>query len=110
MTLKEESIATIKENHVSLTTSIYAHMQKYLETRKYISESLTRFYAGDYGAIPPEDVEANNAELEAGRGRILARYEGYGEMTNDIYIIAYFDVNDDDRACNYTTILYCHEY
>lgn len=77
----------------------------------YIIECLVRFYGHDYGEIPPEDVEANEAELKTGEGRIVARYKAANGLTEDIFIIAYFsDSHAGEVDYNYTTVLYVSDY
>ena len=60
------------------------------ETGLYIVSCLNRFWGGDYGEICAEDTAANNADLEAGEGHILARYKQAGKLSGDIYIEAHF--------------------
>lgn len=60
------------------------------ETAFYIIGCLQRFYSGDYGEIPPEDTTANNEDLAAGEGHILARYKQAVKLESDIYIEAHF--------------------
>lgn len=77
----------------------------------YFFQCVGRFYSGDYGAIPPEDIAANNAELAAGEGRILARYEAGPGLKEGIFIIAYFsDKHPESNDFNYTTICYISDY
>ena len=76
----------------------------------YIIECLNRFWAGDYGLIDAEDTAANNADLAAGDGHILARYEGKHKLEGDFYIEAHFYapmLNDIDYTN--TVIMYPHE-
>lgn len=78
--------------------------------REYIARCLDRFFTGDYGEIPPEDTAANNSELEAGAGRIIARYKPAEGMAEDFYIMAYFDQDRPEIDCNYTSVFYCSDY
>ena len=80
------------------------------EAAPYILNCLLRCYSGDYGIVPEEDTAANNHELEAGEGRILARYEAKEGLENDIYIDIHFSVSDKTEECNYGMIMYCDEY
>lgn len=81
------------------------------QTHNYIVDCLLRLYAGDYGIIPAEDTEANNAELAEGCGRIVARYEKRNALTEDIYIISAFDIEMPDVIdANHTMIMLCSEY
>lgn len=66
-----------------------------------LGDYLSRFFSGDFGKMPPEDVKSNLDELKAGAGRCIGRY-GSG-MGKDVYIIA-------DLAAELITILFCEEY
>lgn len=59
-------------------------------TLLYVHACLERFMRGDYGEICEDDTAANNADLEAGDGHVLARYKASGKLTGDIYIEAHF--------------------
>lgn len=79
-------------------------------TRLYITRCLSRFYRGDYGEIPQEDADLNNADLKAGEGHVLARYKASHNLDRDIYIESCFSQsNPDVLDCNYTMIMYCDE-
>lgn len=79
--------------------------------RDYILQCVRRFYSGDYGAIPPEDIAENNAELAAGEGRILARYEAGQGLKENIFVIAYFsERHPESDDYNYTSICYTSDY
>lgn len=81
------------------------------QTHNYIVDCLMRLYAGDYGKIPQEDTDANNAELADGEGRIVARYEQAHGLTEDIYIIATFSASMPDVIdANHIMIMLCGEY
>lgn len=81
------------------------------KTADYLRDCLLLMFSGMYGEIPEGDAAANNEELAAGEGRILARYRKQGKLKEDIYIIAYFSAsNPGDIDYNNTTILYCSEY
>ena len=80
-------------------------------THNYMIDCLMRLYAGDYGKVPQEDTDANNAELEAGEGRIVARYAKRHALTDDIYIIATFSQSMPDIIdANNIMIMLCGEY
>lgn len=75
------------------------------EMAKAVYAALGRFNAGDWGEVPQEDKEANNADLAARDGHVLARYH---TPNGDIYINLVFDepsINSDAA-----TIMYCEEY
>ena len=99
----------LKDNPVSATAAVHAAM-KDERTHKYVFSCLRAFLSGDYGAMPKEDAEANRRELERGTGRVIGRYDTFGELGGDIYIIGYFSDEDAGIDYNYTTILYCSEY
>lgn len=75
-------------------------------TYDYIISCLARFFAGDYGEVPQEDAEANNADLSAGEGHILARYKAQGELEDDIYIESMFSESNPGIDYNYTMVMY----
>lgn len=60
--------------------------------------------------IPAEDTDANNAELEAGEGRIVARYKAKYSLEDDIYIIACFSQEIPGIDANHVMIMYVTEY
>lgn len=81
------------------------------ETLEYIMECLGRFYSGDFGEVPADDTAANLADLEAGGGHVLARYNAAGELTDDIYINAVIDDTAPDVVdVNNIMVMYCNEY
>lgn len=79
------------------------------DTFGYIVECLGRFYKGDYGEVPEEDVEANNCDLRTGEGHILARYEAKYGLSDDIYIEAHFSDSMPGIDANHIMIMYCFE-
>lgn len=95
---------------IAFQTAAIGEADKDPDTHNYIVNCLMRLYSGDYGEIPPDDTDANNKELEAGQGRIVARYKKAEQLEEDIYIIAEFDDSTDDINSNYLTVLYCSEY
>lgn len=80
-------------------------------THDYILRCLFKLFDGDYGKVPQEDTDANNAELAAGEGRIVARYEKRHDLTEDFYIIATFSASmPDSLDANHIMIMLCSEY
>ena len=79
------------------------------ETIRYIIDCVNRFYRGDYGEVGQEDTDANNADLRAGEGHILARYEGKYNLSHDIYIESHFSKEISGIDANSTLIMYCFE-
>ena len=103
-------LADLKKLKVFQTRTI-AEAAKDPDTLRYILKCLNDFYAGNYGEIPPEDTEANNNDLEAGEGHILARYKATEHLTEDIYINAeIYAEAPDDIDSNNIMIMYCGEY
>ena len=90
-------------------TRSIAEVCKDPETMTYIMECLRRFYGGDYGIMPIEDVEANNYDLSIGEGHILARYEAKHNLSGDIYIEAHFSESVPGLDANNLLIMYCNE-
>lgn len=72
---------------------------------KAVYEALERFTAGDWGNLCQEDKDANDADLEARDGHVLARYE---TPKGDIYINLVFD--EPSIQSDAATIMYCNEY
>lgn len=75
------------------------------EMAKAVFDALRRFNNLDWGKVPEEDKEANNADLRNRDGHVLARYE---TPKGDIYLNLVFDepsINSDA-----VTIMYCEEY
>ena len=54
------------------------------KTREYLAACFNRYFKGDFGDISEEDTAANNADLAAGDGHILARYEGKYKLEGDL--------------------------
>jgi len=80
------------------------------KTHAYILTCLSRFFSGDYGEICEEDTQANNSDLEAGDGHILARYKGEANLKGDIYIEAVFYFEKlEDINYSYVIIMYPEE-
>ena len=81
------------------------------DTHNYIVDCLTALFYGDYGNVPQEDTDANNNELVAGEGRIVAKYDKKYSLLEDIYIVALFSQSNADRlGDNRIMILYDSEY
>lgn len=75
-------------------------------TLAYVFGCLDRFYSGDYGEIDAEDTQANNDDLAAGEGHILARYKKEACLQDDIYIEAHFSQTIPGEDANNTLIMY----
>lgn len=81
------------------------------ETLAYVQRCLSCCFAGNWGTMPAEDAESNDAELAAGEGRIIANYPQQGKLTGDIWIIAYFsEIHPGNTHYNNILILYPDEY
>lgn len=99
----------LRELPLLQTRSISKAYGRNPDTFGYIVECLGRFYKGDYGEVPQEDVEANNYDLRAGEGHVLARYEAKFGLDNDIYIEAHFSDSIPGIDANHIMIMYCLE-
>lgn len=99
----------ISTNNIILTGPIMA-ATKDQEQQDYIYYCLERFFSGDYGEIPADDIVANNKELETGAGRLIAKYPPASGMKEDFYIMAHFNEDQPGNESNYTSIFYCSEY
>ena len=94
-----------------LQTKSIAEAAEDEQTHDYIVTCLNKLLRGDYGKLGEEDTNANNKELEAGEGKILARYPKAGKLSGDIYIIAYFSEEmAGDIEANHIMIMYPEEY
>ena len=91
------------------TRGIAATCSKSPETFAYIIDCINRFYAGDYGEVGQEDTDANNADLRAGEGHVLARYKEMYTLDSDIYIESHFSESVPGIDANNTMIMYCYE-
>lgn len=78
-------------------------------THNYIVDCLHRFFTGDYGEVPQEDTDANNADLLDGEGHVLARYKARHKLEGDIYIEAHFSESMPGIDANNTMVMYCGE-
>ena len=100
----------LQGNPLVSTAAVSAAMRD-PETADYIQLCLDKFFSGLYGQISEADGAANDEELRTGEGRIFAKYEAEGKLSEAIYIIAYFSQsNQGDPDYNNTTILYQSEY
>ena len=90
-----------------------AQQQRRQEIRKHIInivDCLQRFYSGDYGEVCADDTAANNADLAAGEGHILARYKQAHKLTGDFYIEAMiYEPMLNDINYNYIMVMYPDE-
>lgn len=93
-----------------LQTAAVDYANKDPETHNYIVDCLLDLYGGNYGLVPADDTEANNRELAAGDGHILARYAMKCKLTNDIYINAVFCKDMPGIDSNNIMIMYVDEY
>lgn len=101
----------IRQREVYQTRGIAADIKDNPAAYRYVLQCLQRLYSGDYGTIPADDTDANNSELAAGEGRIVARYKAAEGLQEDIYIIAAFSESMADSIdANNTMIMYVSEY
>ena len=70
----------------AITRGVQAATEANPDTLAAVNKAVERFINKDWGKVPEEDKEANNADLAANAGRILARYEA---PEKDIYINYY---------------------
>lgn len=105
------TLEQIKKLAVCQTSGVAADIQDNPAALKYVIQCLQRLYGGDYGEVPAGDTDANNAELAAGEGRIVARYKAAYSLREDIYIIAVFSESMAGNIdANNIMILYVSEY
>lgn len=104
------TLEDLKQNPITAAAALAATMQHNEKVFNYVMLCFNRLFSGDYGTMPQEDIDANNAELAAGAGRIVARYAALPEMEDDIYIISVFNKNYPGDNNNNTCALYCMDY
>ena len=78
------------------------------EALEYIENGISKFNNLDYGKVPQEDAEANNADLRAWDGRLLARYDG--PRGTDLYFIGYPRQEDKKENWIDVFIMYVSDY
>lgn len=79
------------------------------DTYSYLQSCIHRFYSGDYGMVGDGDAELNNADLAAGTGHVIGRYEAKHKLTDDIYIESHFCEDSPGIDFNYTMVSYTWE-
>lgn len=79
-----------------MTAGVNSRIRENQGFAKFISKSLERYLACDWGDLPEEDKKMNDRAVKYGDDRIVARY-------NDIYVITEYDRS-------HTTILFIDEY
>ena len=102
------TLSQLQKLPLFMTSSISTAMRD-ADTNAYIIECLEAYYSGNYGEVPPEDIELNNADLSAGEGHVLARYKAKYELTSDIYIESHFMRRFKGSDYNNTVVCYCSE-
>ena len=100
----------MQRNKTGIAGALQVPFMENEAAHNYIIECIVRCYQHDYGMMPPEDVKANEAEIEAGEGRIVARYEAGPGMSEDMYVIVYFSDSHPETDYNYTTACYVSDY
>ena len=88
-----------------ITRRLNDHVAESEEMAKAVYVAGQRFAAGDWGEICQEDKDANDADLQARDGHVLARYK---TPNGDIYINLVFD--EPSIHSDAATIMYCDEY
>lgn len=84
-----------------ITGGVNTAAEQNQDTAAAINAAVERFFNRDWGNVPEQDKEANNADLAANAGRILARYE---TPDGDIYINYY------PGTLEPAVIMFCNEY
>lgn len=105
------TLEQIRQREVYQTRGIAEAVKDKPAAYRYVLQCLQRLYSGNNGAIPAEDTDANNSELAAGEGRIVARYKAAEGLQEDIYIIASFSESmADSLDANKTMIMFVSEH
>ena len=84
-----------------ITAGVNAAIEKNPATLEAVKQAVQQFNNKDWGIVPEEDKEANNADFAANTGRILARYT---TPDGDIYINSYPGTPEP------AVIMFCNEY
>ena len=90
------------ERHFYIAAQINEVMAKHEGVAKAVNEAIEQFNNNEWGKVPPEDKEANRADLRAREGRILGRYE---TPQGDIYIDMTFNGEEEEAV-----IMFVKEY
>ena len=90
------------ERRFYITASVNEAVAKSEAMARAVTEAVQRFNIGDWGKVPAEDKELNNADLKARSGHILGRYDS---PEGDLYINMEFHP-EEDRA----VIMFRYEY
>lgn len=88
----------------SITRHLNAVTEGSAAMQAAVVEAVRRFNAHDWGKLDPEDIEANNADLAARDGHVLAKY---WTPEGDIYINLEFH---DEAQEDYALLMFCNEY
>lgn len=103
------TLADLQKIPVYQTRTIAEACNHSPQTHNYIVDCLHRFFSGDYGEVPQEDTDANNADLLDGEGHVLARYKARHNLEGDIYIESHFSESVPGIDTNNTMVMYCGE-
>ena len=87
-----------------VTRAVNSAMAGSEDMAKAVFEAVGRFNAGDWGNLDQEDKDANNADLLAREGHVLARYE---TPAGDVYIELIFD--EPSMQSDIATVMFCEE-
>ena len=79
------------------------------DTYGYVQSCAHRFYNGDYGMVGDGDAELNNADLAAGTGHVIGRYEAKHKLAEDVYIESHFCEDMPGTDYNNTVVCYVSE-
>lgn len=90
------------ERKFYMTAFLNEQVARSEDMAKAVTSAVQRFNSGDWGKVPEADKEANNADLEARCGHVLARYDS---PMGDIYINLDF-YTDEETA----VIMFASEY
>lgn len=94
-----------KEYQLLITSGLNEVCSTNAEVLEAVKDACIRFHSFDWGNVPEEDKEANNADLASRDGHVLGKYE---TPAGDIYINLVFD--DPSIDSDYALVMFCDEY
>lgn len=90
------------ERHFYTTKEINEAITSSESMAEAVEQAIEQFNINEWGKVPEQDKEANKADLKAGCGHILGRYE---TPQGDIYIDMALDPEQAEAV-----IMFCNEY
>ena len=93
-----------KPIHYVITRALHQAGAENPEVEKAFIEAVRQFERGEWGLLTQDDIEANDADLQARDGHVLGKY---ATPAGNIYINLEFH---DDEPQDYACLMFCNEY